>query len=133
MGRIRSVSDLIVYGKAYEMAMEIFRLSKTWPKEEKYSLTDQIRRSSRSVCANLHEAWAKRRYKAHFISKLTDVDSENGETITWLHFAFDCSYLKEKDFKLLKNSADEISKMLSSMLYNPEPFLLKVKKKIIDN
>ena len=84
--QINSAKDLRVYKKAYDLAMTIFRLSKTWPGEEKFSLTDQIRRSSRSVCANLREAWAKRRYEAHFISKLTDADGENAETDTWLDF-----------------------------------------------
>ena len=75
--RIKSAKDLIVYQKAYTLAMEIFNVSKGWPAEERFSLIDQIRRSSRSVCANLREAWAKRRYEAHFISKLTDADGEN--------------------------------------------------------
>ena len=80
----KSAKDLEVYGLAYDLAMDIFEISKAWPKEEKYALTDQIRRSSRSVCANLREAWAKRRYPAHFLSKLTDADAENSETDTWL-------------------------------------------------
>ena len=88
--RINSAKDLRVYQKAYALAMEIFRLSKKWPSEERFSLTDQIRRSSRSVCANLREALAKRRYQAHFISKLTDSDGENSETDTWIDFAMDC-------------------------------------------
>ena len=87
---IKSAKDLEVYKKAYSLAMEIFEISKTWPSEEIYSLTDQIRRSSRSVCSNLREAWAKRRYEAHFIAKLTDCDGENSETDTWLDFARDC-------------------------------------------
>ncbi len=78
--QIKSPKELIVYQKAYALAMKIFRISKDWPSEEKFSLTDQIRRSSRSVCTNLREAWAKRRYEAHFVSKLTDSDAENGET-----------------------------------------------------
>ena len=86
---IKSAKDLRVYKEVYALAMEIFEISKTWPPEEKYSLTDQIRRSSRSVCSNLREAWAKRRYEAHFISKLTDSDGENSETDTWLDFAKD--------------------------------------------
>ena len=84
--QIKSAKDLIVYQKAYALAMEIFEASKNFPAEEKYSLIDQIRRSSRSVCTNLREAWAKRRYEAHFVSKLTDADGENGETETWLDF-----------------------------------------------
>jgi four helix bundle protein len=94
--QIKSTKDLIVYQKAYALAMEIFEASKKFFAEEKYSLIDQIRRSSRSVCANLREAWAKRKYGAHFVSKLTDADGENGETETWLDFAHDCGYLSKK-------------------------------------
>src|SRR5438445_6168914 len=91
--RIRSHRDLEVYRKAFAAAMKIFGLSKRFPKEETYSLTDQIRRSSRSVCANLSEAWRKRRYEAAFISKLNDCESEAAETQTWLEFAFQCGYM----------------------------------------
>ncbi len=83
---LKSAKDLKVYQQAYALAMEIFSISKQWPSEERFSLTDQIRRSSRSVCTNLREAWAKRRYEAHFVSKLTDCDGENSETDTWLDF-----------------------------------------------
>ena len=89
--RIDSGKDLNVYQEAFSLAMEIYKISKSWPAEEKYSLTDQIRRSSRSTCANLREAWAKRLYRAHFISKLSDCDGENSETDTSLDFARDCS------------------------------------------
>ena len=123
--RINSAKDLRVYQKAYALAMEIFRLSKKWPSEEKYSLTDQISRSSRSVCANLREAWAKRRYAAHFISKLTDSDGENSETDTWLDFAKHCGYLSEADHQRLAKECREVGKMLGSMLNNPVPFLIK--------
>ena len=98
--QIKSAKNLKVYQKAYALAMEIFQLSKSWPSEEKYSLTDQIRRASRSVCTNLREAWAKRRYEAHFISKLTDSDGENSETDTWLDFALDCGYLHRSSVNL---------------------------------
>ena len=91
---INSAKELKVYKAAYELAMEIYVLSKDWPIEEKYALTDQIRRASRSVCSKLREAWAKRRYEAHFISKLTDSAGENSETDTWLDFALDCGYLR---------------------------------------
>jgi four helix bundle protein len=94
--QIKSAKDLIVYQKAYALAMEIFEVSRKFPPEEKYSLIDQIRRSSRSVCTNLREAWAKRKYKAHFVSKLTDADGENGETKTWLDFAHECGYFIER-------------------------------------
>lgn len=121
--QIKSAKDLIVYKKAYALAMDIFELSKSWPAEERYALTDQIRRSSRSVCANLREAWAKRRYKAHFISKLTDSDAENSETDTWLDFARSCVYLDEIKHKDLAEKCKEIGAMLGSMINNPEKFL----------
>ena len=90
---IRSAKDLDVYQQPYELAMQIFELSRSFPSEERFALTGQIRRSSRSVCMNLREAWAKRRYEAHFISKLTDCDGENSETDTSLDFAKDCGYI----------------------------------------
>ena len=105
--------------------MEIFNVSKGWPPEEKYSLTDQIRRSSRSVCANLREAWAKRRYEAHFVNKLTDCNGENSETDTWLDFAKDCKYISDEDHRRLTNECKEVGAMLGSMLNNPAPFCLK--------
>ncbi len=123
--QINSAKDLDVYKQAFDLAMEIFQLSKRWPSEEKYSLTDQIRRSSRSVCANLREAWSKRRYSAHFVSKLTDCDGENSETATWLDFAFSCGYLSDIDYKKLSQTCKQIGGMLGSMLKNPKPFLLK--------
>ena len=119
-----SATDLIVYQKAYALAMRIFGVSKRFPSEERYSLTDQIRRASRSVCANLREAWAKRRYAAHFVSKLTDCDGENSETDTWLDFAKDCGYLVEKDYLELKDATREVGKMLGSMINAPSKFLL---------
>ena len=123
--QINSAKDLRVYQKAYVLAMEIFRLSKNWPSEEKFSLTDQIRRSSRSACANLREAWAKRRYQAHFISKLTDADGENSETDTWLDFAKDCGYLSNEDHGQLTTDCKEAGAMLGSMLKKPEQFLIR--------
>ncbi len=121
--RINSAKDLIVYQKAYQMAMEIFLVSKSFPAEEKYALTSQIRRSSRSVCLNLREAWAKRRYEAHFISKLTDCDGENSETDSSLDFAKDCKYISLEQHKELTGLCHEVGKMLGSMINNPEPFL----------
>ena len=88
--QIKSAKDLIIHQQAYALAMETFETSRRFPAEERYFLTDQIRRSSRSVCTNIREAWAKRRYEAHFLSKLTDADDENGETEIWLDFASDC-------------------------------------------
>lgn len=125
MVEIKSATDLIVYQKAYVLAMEIFRLSKGWPSEEKYSLTDQIRRSSRSVCANLREGWSKRRYEAHFISKLTDADGENSETNTWLDFAKDCGYLSPEDHGHLTRQAGEVGAMLGTIIKDPSSFLIK--------
>jgi len=124
--RINSAKELKVYQEAYALAMEIFEISKQWPPEERYSLTDQIRRSSRSVCSNLREAWSKRRYEAHFISKLTDADGENSETDTWLDFAKDCGYLIQTDHTRLTEKSSSVGKMLGSMLRNPESFLLRV-------
>ena len=125
--RINSAKDLDVYKKAYAISMAIFHLSKEWPKDEKYSLTDQIRRSSRSVCSNLREAWAKRRYEAHFISKLSDCDGENSETDTWLDYARDCGYLTAEKHTELIGESVEVGKMLGGMLNNPAPFLLQIK------
>jgi len=123
---IRSAKDLIVYKKAYDLAMDIFRASKRFPAEEKYSLTSQIRRSSRSVCHNLREAWAKRRYEAHFVSKLTDCDGENSETDTSLDFAFDSGYLTREEHVSFTSRNAEVGKMLGSMINDPEKFLLKL-------
>jgi four helix bundle protein len=121
--QINSAKDLKVYQEAYSLAMEIFDVSKEWPTEEKYSLTDQIRRSSRSVCSNLREAWSKRRYEAHFIMKLTDCDGENSETDTWLDLAKDCGYLAGGDYDRLAERCRSVGKMLGSILNNPAPFL----------
>ena len=123
--QIKSAKDLTVYKRAYELAMEIFHASKTFPQDEKYSLTDQIRRSSRSVCSNLRECWAKRRYEAHFVSKLTDADGENGETETWLDFALDCGYLSKRDHTLFTHRCHEVGAMLGSMINDPSSFILK--------
>ncbi len=126
--QIKSAKDLKVYKKAYALAMEIFNISQRWPSEEKYSLTDQIRRSSRSVCSNLREAWAKRRYEAHFISKLTDADGENSETDTWLDFAKDCGYLSEEHRRYLVEECQAVGAMLGSMIKKPSPFLINFKQ-----
>ena len=120
--RLRTAKDLDVYKLAYKLATEIFKISKSFPKEETYALTDQIRRSSRSVCANLREAWAKRRYEAHFISKLTDVDSE---TDTWLDFALDSEYINQQTHEDLSSKCRHIGFMLGKMIQNPTPFLQK--------
>ena len=117
--------DLIVYQKAYKAAMEIFKESKKFPKEEMYSLTDQIRRSSRSVCANIGEGYRKRIYPKHFVSKLTDSDGECAETMIHLDFAKDCEYLNEKKHKELTEEYLQIGKMLGSMMNAPEKFTPK--------
>ena len=122
----KGFKSLKVYKNAYQLANELYNISKSFPVEEKYSLTDQIRRSSRSVCSNLREAWSKRRYEAHFTSKLTDSDGENSETDTWLDFARDCGYLNEADHKRLAQRCGSVGKMLGSMLLNPEPFILRL-------
>lgn len=113
--RINSVIELEVYQLAFETAMEIFEISKSFPKEEKYSLIDQIRRSSRSVCTNLAESWRKRRYKAVFINKLTDAEQEAAETQTWLRFALKCKYIDENIFKKLDDKYEHIFAMLITM------------------
>lgn len=114
--------ELIVYKKAYQLAMEIYELSKKFPLEEKYSLTDQIRRSSRSVCANFAEAYRKRLYVKNFISKLTDSDAENSETVVWLDFALECNYLEKEIHAKFIQETDEIGRLLNYMMLNPEKF-----------
>lgn len=120
--QINSAKDLNVYQKGYELAMSVFKLSKDFPVGEKYALTSQIRRSSRSICLNLREAWAKRRYVAHFISKLTDCDGENSETDSSLDFARDCGYISAVQHEDLTLEFQEIGKMLGSMINRPGPF-----------
>lgn len=114
-----------VYQLAYDLAMDIFEMSKGFPKEEKYSLIDQIRRSSRSVCSNIAEAYRKRRYPKHFTSKISDADGEASGTIVWIDFAFDCIYINENLKKKLLIKNEEVGKMLGGMANNPEKFLPK--------
>jgi len=123
--RINSARDLNVYQLAYQLSMRIFELTKRFPPEERFALTSQIRRSSRSVCLNLREAWAKRRYEAHFISKLTDCDGENGETDSSLDFARDCGYISTQQHTVLVEMCKEIGKMLGSLIKNPSVFLIR--------
>ena len=120
MSQIKSFRDLIVYQKAYKLAMEIFELSKSFPKEEKYSLTDQIRRSSRSVTSNIAEAWARKHYIKSFVNKLTDSLGEEYETEVWLDYSKDCKYIIEPTHSDLMNRYDEVRKMLISMINHPE-------------
>ena len=122
--QINSAKELNVYQAAYDLAMKIFEISKTFPPEEKYALTGQIRRSSRSVCLNLREAWAKRRYELHFVSKLTDCDGENSETDSSLDFARDCKYISHEEHAELVPRCNEIGKMLGKMINNPRSFLI---------
>lgn len=121
--QIRSAKELKVYQKAYELAMRVFELSKHFPPEERFALTSQIRRSSRSVCLNLREAWAKRRYEAHFISKLTDCDGENSETDSSLDFAKDCLYITTERHRELTSMGSEVGRMLGTMIKSPTGFL----------
>src|SRR5262245_13559322 len=110
--KISCAKELIAYQKAYSLAMDIFRLSKTFPSEERYALTSQIRRSSRSVCLNLREAWAKRRYEAGFVSKLTDCDGEANETDTSLDFARDCGLISIEDHSRLSDPCWEVRRRI---------------------
>lgn len=115
--------DLLAYKKSFEVAMAIFEVSKNFPSEEKFSLTDQARRSSRSVSANIAEATRKRIYEKHFISKLTDSDAENSETQVWLEYAYSCGYLDLKVFNSLTEKSLEVGKLLNYMMRNPNKFL----------
>jgi four helix bundle protein len=125
MGEIQTHRDLEVYRKAFESAMLIFHLSKTFPKEETYSLTDQIRRSSRSVCANLAEAWRKRRYEAAFVCKLSDVEAETGETQVWLEFAVKCGYLAPDEAGPLYQAYEEVFRTIVGMINHPETSVIR--------
>jgi len=125
---IRSFKDLVVYKKAFEHAMRVFEVSKKFPKEEQYSLTDQIRRSSRSVCTNIGEAWRKRRYQAHFVSKLTDADAEATETMIWLDFSLHCGYITTAVHNQFCFEYEQIGKMLGAMISEPEKFCYATKK-----
>ncbi len=111
-----------VFKKAFGLGMEIFRVSKKIPKEETYSLTDQIRRSSRSVCANIAEAYRKRRYSAHFISKISDSDAENSETQVWLLFSVECGYMDKSVYQKLLNESEEVGRLLNHMMDYPEKY-----------
>jgi len=112
----RSFRDLVIYQKAFKVAKTIFEISKTFPKEEAYSLTDQIRRSSRSIGAQISEAWGKRRYERHFISKLTDADAEQLETQHWTDVAVSCDYMEQKQGNRIIGDLQEIGRMLNSMI-----------------
>lgn len=111
-----------VYQKSFEIAMEIFEITKSFPKEEIYSLTHQIRRSSRSVTVNLAEAYRKKRYPAHFVSIISDSDMENSETAAWLDFAFACKYITQTQRDMLLSKNEEVGKLLNHMMNNPEKY-----------
>jgi four helix bundle protein len=115
--------DLKVYQKAYQLAMQIFDLTKSFPKEERYALTDQIRRSSRSVAANIAEGYRKRQYPKMFLSKLADADGEVAETQVWIDFALDCGYLAPEQRGVVMQGYQTVGRMLGSMLSAPEKFL----------
>ncbi len=116
------INDTKVYKLAFELSMKIFSITKKFPKEETYSLTDQIRRSSRSVCSCLAEAHRKRLYPAHFISKTSDADMENSETQTWLEFALACTYISKQEHDELLKLSEEVGRLLSHMISNPEKY-----------
>ena len=120
-----SFKELKVYQLSFEAAREIFKMTKKFPKEEIYSLTDQIRRSSRSVCANIGEGYRKRLYPKHFTSKMTDADGEATETSVWLDFALDCEYITLDIHQNLQKKYEEIGRMLHSMALHPEKFAPK--------
>lgn len=122
--RIQSHEELDVYRLSFEAAMKIFERSRSFPVEERYSLTDQLRRSSRSVCANLAEAWRKRRYEAAFVSKLCDAEAEAAETQTWIRFAIECGYLNKQSGQELHETYDRIIGKLVTMINRPAPWLL---------
>ena len=121
--KIASAKDLTVYKKSYALGMRIFEVTKRFPVEERYALTGQLRRSSRSPCRSLREAWAKRRYEKHFVSKLTDADGENSETDTSLDFAHDCGTITDAEHEQMTGECAEIGRMLGSMIKSPKKFL----------
>ena len=129
MSFVKFHKDLIVYQKSFIAAMEIYHISKQFPVEERYSLTDQIRRSSRSVNANIAEAWRKRRYEKSFISKLNEADGEAAETQNWLDFALACGYINEVTYQSLYSKYDEILGMLVSMTINSKKWTFSELKK----
>lgn len=118
----KKINETKVYRMSFDLAMKIFEISKRFPKEEKYSLTDQIRRSGRSVCSSLAEAHRKRLYIAHFVSKISDADMENAETQTWLEFAFACKYITQQEHEDLLTLSEQIGNLLNHMIHNPEKY-----------
>jgi len=115
--------SLIAYKKSFDLAMKIFHITKTFPKSEQFALTSQIVRSSRAVCSAIAEAYRKRQYEKHFISKLSDADSENSETQLWLEFALACNYIDDKTKEEFEDTSLEVGKLLNYMINNPKKFL----------
>ena len=122
MGYVKSYRELEVYKLSRQLSKDVFEISKSFPKEEMYSLTDQIRRASRSVGGQIAEAWAKRRYEKHFVSKLTDADAEQLETLHWVETALDCSYLSQEISSNLLEKLFSVGKMLHSMMDKADTF-----------
>ncbi len=122
---VKTYKDLEVYQMAFDGAMKIYEITKKFPREEKYAMIDQIRRSSRSVCANLGESWRKRRYKFSFVSKLSDAETEAAETQIWLEFALHCGYIEKNEHQMITKLYDNIIGKIVRMLENPNPWLLK--------
>ena len=129
---VQTFRDLHVYQHAFESAVSIYELSRGFPAEERYSLTDQIRRSSRSICANIAEAWRKRRYSAHFVSKLSDADAEASETLVWLDFALRFKYIKPDAHKTLTATYDHVGAQLGLMMASPEKWRPKPTEPLSD-
>lgn len=125
---VNSYKDLIVYKKSVALAREIYEVTKSLPADEKYSLTSQVRRSSRSIGAQIAESWGKRRYEKHFISKLTDADSEQYETQHWINIAFDCGYINQETARLLDNKCKEIGRLLGDMMTKSYYFCTSTKQ-----
>ena len=115
--------DLIAYKKSYAVAMKIFLITKQFPSEERYSLTDQIRRSSRSVCTNIAEAYKRKRYQNYFVSKLNDAETENVETEVWLNFSMDCGYISDKEHTEFLSLNNETAKLIWYMINHPDKFI----------
>ncbi|WP_029633670.1 four helix bundle protein [[Scytonema hofmanni] UTEX B 1581] len=122
---IKDHKDLVVYKMAFDSAMKIFEISKQFPVEERYSLTDQIRRSSRSICANFAEGWRKRRYQAAFVAKLSDCEAESAETQTWIEFAVKCNYMDVEIGRELYGTYNQVLSGLVHIINNPSPWLIK--------
>ena len=118
----KKINETKVYKMAFDLAMKIFEISKCFPKEETYSLTDQVRRSSRSVCSSLAEAHRKKLYPAHFVSKTSDADMENAETQTWLEFALACKYIIQNEHDELLRLSEQVGNLLHHMINNPEKY-----------